>query len=151
MRADSFHPRATGRAPGAGPTAPLLTRARRQAAAAAAAAQRAADYRAAIRAGDIRHQADLASRAAWDALPPFAQPALPVARPAWAHGPAVAGEWDAIDQLSVLECLILPCRHLTRVPAGLEVQWARANVDVFAYISDALRVADPVGLERGLK
>ena len=110
-----------------------------------------AALRDAVDAGDARHQRDLASSADWDRLPRFEQPHLPHANPLPADHVHVAGEWDAIDNLSVLECAISPCSHLTTVPAGLEAAWARAHVDIFEFLGDAVDRGDDLSVERGLK
>ena len=63
----------------------------------------------------------------------------------------VAGGWHAIDDHTVLECVVSPVGHLQDVPPSLRADWARANVDVFAEIGRAQEAQDEVALERALK
>jgi len=96
-----------------------------------------------------REAADAQAQAAWDHLEPATRNRdLDRADPA---GDAVAGGWHAIDNHTVLECVVSPVGHLQDVPQSLRADWARANVDVFAEIERAQEAQDEVALERALK
>ena len=111
-----------------------------------------------------RHQAGVAAaaydRAAaaeqierdrWAAMPPAARSTY-IEEPTAYFAPApVAGEWSAVDQLTILECLISPCGHVEDVPEDLRVDWARAHGGVFQYMEDAIAASDALALERALK
>ena len=123
------------------------------------AAEREAQREAERQAAAARDEERAARRAAAEhaALP---QPALPGAVDAGAAergrirladwvGRAQDPEWEAIDAVSVLDCIVSPVSHVRTVPEALRTAWACAHVDVFDYIERA--GADPATLQRGLK
>jgi hypothetical protein len=113
----------------------------------AAAERQQAVWEASIAADDARFAANRADTATWDALPPYEQPSLPPPGP----GAPVPGQWDALDHVSALDCLVSPCSHLRDVPSVFRADWARAHVDVFDYIAAARAAHDEIAVDRGLK
>ena len=51
----------------------------------------------------------------------------------------------------VIECVVSPCGHIADIPVPLQMDWARAQVEVFDHIRTAQLSGDALALERALK
>ena len=102
----------------------------------------------------VAHDASLAAdladrRARWDVLPDTPrQESLEWTSPG---GAPVAGEWHAIDEVPIIDCVISYSSHLQDVPSALLIPWRTVVADVLRYILQARRTGDVDALERGLK
>jgi len=91
------------------------------------------------------------AQAEWRALAPCVRDPPPLPQEFVPDNGRVAGEWDAIDGVSVLACILSPCGHISDVPSHVRVDWARARAEVLQEITRAGELRDSVALERGLK
>ena len=63
----------------------------------------------------------------------------------------MAGEWEAIDEWSVMDCVTSPCSQISDIPDALRPDWARALSDVFVQLRTARAAGDAFGEERAFK
>ena len=77
------------------------------------------------------------------------QPTFPPPMPPPAGG-ALPGP-EAIDSVTVLDCLLTPCAMLLDVPSQHASAYARAHVDVLGWVEEAASSGTHLELTRALK
>ena len=80
----------------------------------------------------------------------FAQPTFPPPRMLLA-GEEPAEGWDAIDAVTVEECIANPCWMHDDIPAQFLTAYCRVRRDIYAFLLSAYMAQDPLQLERALK
>jgi hypothetical protein len=117
----------------------------REAAAAQATAAAAAE-------AERRRAAEAQNRQGPATQPQFPEPAVPNLD---GRRPENADEyghaWEAIDYITVEECVVNPCSMLEDVPSQYTAAYAKVYVDILTYIEERYAAGDEAGVTRGLK